>query len=517
MKGQRVLRLKNFILSGVLILIVFGCGILLMSCGKKKEPIEAITNFASCTDEAGNVSFSWDEKVLVDYVNVSINKVGIAEETVEKVLGTSWKYCDMTADVRYTFKFTPFVNGKAAKTLECSRFFNQSAKEIDFARVEITTEGFVWPTCDYITHPNGAIGEGITNANYVQSKVNIFDNAGSLVFDSETIGADFTGSKVKVRGNTSAYSAKKPYKIKLNKKVDLLSSLISGRDDGKDYRDKNWILLAQGESIKTLVGWGVSEALNMDWTPAYAYVSLYVNGDYCGLYILCESVKEGNGVGEEQSRLQIDEDGFIIEADAYWWNEDLYFSSTINKFTFKYPDTDDINETSPEFNYIKQYVIDLENALKNGGTDYQNYIDEDTFAKWLLGHDLLGTVDGAGSNIYMTKKDSSASKLRMSMLWDFDSIGHCSSYSTVRNGDWFYFPLLLKQENFAQAYNQTLNEVKGHLVETVAARIDSAFDANAYGQLLNLEHHRWGLNHNLDAEKDFMLSYIEQRTEWLKA
>lgn len=117
----------------------------------------------------------------------------------------------------------------------------------------------------------------------------------------------------------------------------------------------------------------------------------------------------------------------------------------------------------------------------------------------------------------MTKKDSSASKLRMSMLWDFDSIGHCSSYSTVRNGDWFYFPLLLKQESFAQAYNQILNEVKGHLVETVAARIDSAFDANAYGQLLNLEHHRWGLNHNLDAEKDFMLSYIEQRTEWLKA
>lgn len=53
---------------------------------------------------------------------------------------------------------------------------------------------------------------------------------------------------------------------------------------------------------------------------------------------------------------------------------------------------------------------------------YKEYIDEKTFAAWVLGHDYLGTQDAAGRNMYIYKKDSSDdSKMKMGPMWDFDS------------------------------------------------------------------------------------------------
>ena len=77
------------------------------------------------------------------------------------------------------------------------------------------------------------------------------------------------------------------------------------------------------DGLNTLVGLKVNELIEMQWTPQYCFVNLMINGDYRGIYILTESVKR-----DIDCRLNVDKTGYIIEYDAYWWNEDVYFESS---------------------------------------------------------------------------------------------------------------------------------------------------------------------------------------------
>ena len=87
------------------------------------------------------------------------------------------------------------------------------------------------------------------------------------------------------------------------------------------------------------------------------------------------------------------------------------------KFTFKYPDEDDITEE--QINSISNFIYEFEDALLHG-EPIEKYADIATFAAWMLCHDILGTADSAGSNIYFYKKDSlETSKLQAGPIWDF--------------------------------------------------------------------------------------------------
>ena len=281
------------------------------------------------------------------------------------------------------------------------------------------------PTADYVRSEDngGNYGAGLRNATKVPARMTI-QQAGKVLYDSGRYLEKKSGLTLKLRGNTSAYGTKKPYKLKLQKKADLLSKILNRSD--KSYRDKNWILLNDALSLRTFVGMKVSDIAGTPWTPEFAFVNVVVNGDYRGAYLLVEAVSRG------ERRADVAEDGFIIERDAYWWNEDVkFFTESNQKFTFKYPDDDEI--TDAQISFIKNYMNSVESHIREG--TYGDYIDTESFARWILVHDILGIGDGAGSNLYMTKYDSTDdsdekwSKISMSTPWDFDSI-------YMRNDDW---------------------------------------------------------------------------------
>lgn len=478
-----------------------------------------LPQFGSSTAKNGAIEFSWQKNESVAKVDVSIKAAGL-DEAATVLSGQSFSY-ELQPDKLYSFAFTPYdADGTAGKVVNCTRFFSLEAAEISVPRVEIVTQDNVFPDCDTILPPQGSFGIGITNAFYVQSVVNLYDKDGALLYASGNAD-DYSGAKVKARGNTSAQGEKKPYKIKLNKKYDLLNGLIEGRTD-KSYADKNWILLATANTFNTAIGWSVSESLEMDFTPSYAYVSVFVNGDYRGMYILTESVKEGNGSGDSQSRVPVDEDGFIIELDAYWWNEDLYFETSYTKgngmkWTFKYPDTDDINEQSTQYLYIRQYIIDFESALLADDESYLNYIDADSVAKWIFGRDLLGTYSEYGSNIYMTKKDgSNDTKLRMGVMWDFDGIMHIgATEACVDTGA--YAPKLMQKESFVSVYKTVIDEYAARIADDLTANLNG-INSNVFDELLRAESKRWNVNRSsADEQKAAAISWISTRIDWLRS
>lgn len=346
----------------------------------------------------------------------------------------------------------------AAPTLE-------TLNKIGFPIVHITTVDGELPTCEYVNHPEGAMGHAITNANKVPASM-VITLKGDTIYNSGAFVPDSSGITIKINGNTSAYKEVKPYKLKLQQKDDLLM-----RGDSA-YHDKEWRLITEEYSLNTAVGLKVNEIMGF-WTPQYCYCNVIINDEYKGFYKLIESVKRNT-----QCRINVKKTGYIVERDAYWWNEDLYFNSTYfadKRFgwTFKYPDVDKV--TTEQIDYINQYINDAEKSIRTG--NYPDYIDVESFASWLLAHDILGTWDTGGSNVFVTKADNTPNtKLKMGCLWDYGSSTVMSSnnWSRYHINDDFYFQKLLNNQNeeFRQAYENKWKEVR----VTIAQELDKFLD-----------------------------------------
>ena len=368
------------------------------------------------------------------------------------------------------------------------------------------------PTCDYVFAPEGAFGISITNATKVPGRCMLIEK-GNTLFDSGEYEKDQSGMTLKIRGNTSAYYwSKKPFKLKLEKKGDLLARGNPRHDD------KNWVLLKDGDVIFQLLGNEVNRLMGMPWTPATQYINLFINGDYRGLYILIEQVKRN-----ADCRINVDKKtGYLIERDAYWWNEDPYFKTEREgkEFTFKYPEPEDITDT--QLNYIHDYLNNFETALAIG--TYTDYIDLRSWAAWLLAHDILGTKDSGGANLYLTKYDNTPeSRLQMSTLWDFGSIMRTTDqWSSIHTDQFFYYNNLLNNENtaFNDAYVTLWEELKDTIFTRLQQWVDNFEQSDmgrGYAASLPYDYARWdyddgGIEPNLTEVRQ----WLTQREKWLR-
>lgn len=323
--------------------------------------------------------------------------------------------------------------------------------------LSITTVDGEEPTFDVWYAPEGCIGLSIKNATKVPARMTISHN-GNVLYDSGEYVEDKSGLTIKVRGNTSAIQHKTPYKIKLQKKADLLN-----RGDNK-FKDKNWALI-NDEDLLTMTGLKVNELVGLQWTPAYEYVNVVMNGRYRGLYMLVETVERN-----VDCRLNVEKTGYIFEYSAYWWKEPIKLDSKFNytmQYTYKYPDSDKVTDEQHE--YLKEEVKKIEKCLPDGA--YENYIDVNSLATWMVGRDIVGCSDGAGSNIFLTKYDNTPdTKIMMGNMWDFDS-------AFMRTGEWdtvhdhWFFDLLFNSANkqFVTAYKRRWNDLKSTLFSEMDA------------------------------------------------
>ena len=286
--------------------------------------------------------------------------------------------------------------------------------------VYVTTVDNEEPVCEIVYAPAGSWGSTI-NSEKVPGRMLIYNRVGgvdSVLYDSGDYEKDVSGMTIKVRGNTSAKGERKPYKLKLQKKSDLL---MRGVDSV--YKDKEWLLL-KDDNLYNMTGFNVSRLVGMKWVPGRRFVNVVLNNEYRGIYLLTESVKRN-----PKCRLDVDKDwGFIFENDVYWWNEPVYVISPAYhpsyNYTFKYPDEDEITED--QLAYMRGLVSRFESSQVDGS--YPDVIDVKSFASWCLVHDLMGIKDGGGCNRYYTKYDTTAaSKIFMPVAWDFDMAERTSS------------------------------------------------------------------------------------------
>lgn len=385
-------------------------------------------------------------------------------------------------------------------------FSFENISKIGLPVVSVITLNGEEPICDYVTHPEGSMGESITNATKVPCRIIITKNQ-DILFDSGDYEKNVSGATIKINGNTGAYHDNKPYKIKLQVKEDLLL-----RGD-KKYKDKEWRLLKDARTLNTMIGLKMNELIGMPWTPSYMPCNVFINNDYRGCYLLIESVKRNS-----DSRLNVDENtGFIVERDPYWWNESIYFStdyfnmSNGYRWTWKYPDEDDVTEEITE--YVQSSINRAEKSIKEG--NYEQYIDVNSFVSWILAHDILGTWDSGGSNLYLMRYDNN-SLLQMANMWDFDTIFWMNkdSFSRYHTESYdYYFPLLFNNVNttFLYAYINKWNKIKDIIPQQIIDFIKEFADSEE-GKALQLSREYYTKRWN--KELTTVSEDVEKVTDW---
>ncbi len=272
--------------------------------------------------------------------------------------------------------------------------------------------------------------------------------------------------KIRVRGNTSTLLPKKSYKIHFKKRMDLMNL-------GDEYADRDWYLLAGGDNLKTYFALQVAAVLKIGWEPRMRFVNLILNGNWMGVYMLSESIKA------HPKRCRISKTGYLIEHDPYFWSmKGLYFKSTLLDknlgFTFKYPEI--TSPYDPQFLAVKDQIKSFEKLLKQNSPEMYNFIDIDTFALWGLAHEIMGTWDSAGSNIYFYKYSvNKKHKLKMGPLWDFDTLFQMKDHehSRIYSEKMSYFTFLLRNPMFRNVYKQKYLSISKSLEEKMRIRLDT--------------------------------------------
>ena len=226
--------------------------------------------------------------------------------------------------------------------------------------------------------------------------------------DGQTVLSDTAW--IRERGNASRGFPKKPYRIKFAHKHQVL---------GSPAKAKKWTLI-NNYGDKTLMrnqlAFELSRRLGMPYTPFCTYVDVVLNGDYKGCYQLCDQIEVHKNRVEVTEMTTADNSsealtgGYLIEADAYAYDEQSYFYSDKGTgVTIKSPKADSI--TSQQYNYIKSQYNKME-------SNWQKYLNLNTFLRHFLVGELSGNTDTYWS-VYLYKQRANDT-LYVGPVWDFD-------------------------------------------------------------------------------------------------
>ncbi len=235
---------------------------------------------------------------------------------------------------------------------------------------------------------------------------------------------------IRERGNASRSFPKKPYRIKFDKKQNVLDA---------PAKAKKWTLINNyGDKtlMRNILAFELSRRMGMPYTPYATAVDVILNGEYKGCYQLCDQVEVNPGRVEITEMAPEDNSGdaltggYFFEIDAYANQEVSWFNSNKgNPVTIKSPDEDEI--TDQQFNYIRNHFNKME-------SQWQTYLDLNTFLRHFLVGELSGNTDTYWS-VYMYKERGD-DVIYTGPVWDFDLAfdNDIRTYPIMNLGDYIY-------------------------------------------------------------------------------
>lgn len=280
----------------------------------------------------------------------------------------------------------------------------------------------------------------VSKTEEIPSKVFIISENGTKLLATAETG-------VRGRGNASWGFPKKPYRLKFDKKQSPLGAPSSA---------KKWTLINNyGDKtlMRNILTFEVSRRVGMAYTPFCQPVDVILNGEYQGCYQFCDQVEVGTGRVEAKN-------GYLVEIDAYAYDEEVYFyTSRSTPVTVKYPKDDEI--TAEQLDFIKEFFANMEKAVNASNfTDpengYRRYLDVDSFLQNFIIGEFCGNTDTYWS-VYMYK-DGADGVFYTGPAWDYD---------LAFENDWRTYPI----NNLDDFIYASAGSVAAESVRTMVTRI----------------------------------------------
>ncbi|MGM9766938.1 MAG: CotH kinase family protein [Candidatus Cryptobacteroides sp.] len=261
---------------------------------------------------------------------------------------------------------------------------------------------------------------------FTMPRVKVYHNAdrihksyaidGSIVIEdpdghfSDALALESTAS-IQGRGNSTWDMPKKPFKIKFPEKHSVLGM----------PSNKSWVFLANYSDkslLRNIVGMTTSGILEMQWTPQFRIVEVWINDDYQGVYNLFEK----KDVGKNKVNIDVEAGDVYLEIESSFDEPKYFFTGRCSvPIQFKEPNA----PTDEQFGSIVKLFNDFEAALlgpefKDPSRGYAAYIDVDSFIDNFIIRELAKDIDGNVRKSSFLTVVKSTGKIKFCHVWDFD-------------------------------------------------------------------------------------------------
>lgn len=270
---------------------------------------------------------------------------------------------------------------------------------------------------------------------------------------------------IRGHGNSTWSQKKKPFNLNLKQQQSILGmepcrkfALISNYWDSTQMRQ--------------MIAYKTAASIDMPFTAETAYVNLFLNGHFQGLYLLSQRLNVDGGTvritdldeqnqnanrnvrsKEIQKSIQETDEknheaaaylwprnpadisgGYLLEMDNRYYHEDSWFQTETRHIVIKAPEMPSVEE----YNYISSYVREAERALlsEDGihpetGRSCFTYFDLDSWARMYLIQDFFIQADDEFYSFFFYKKNNDP-LLYCGPVWDFDQC-----LGTLNNGTYY--------------------------------------------------------------------------------
>ncbi len=314
--------------------------------------------------------------------------------------------------------------------------------------------------------------------------------------------------EMKGRGNSSWNNFdKKGYQIKFDKKTSVLGMdpakkwcLIGNPNDGSMMRNKlAYTLAANGSFAYTVQG---------------EFVDLWVNGSYCGVYLVTEKVEIGS------TRLDLkDPKGVLVELDnAFYRSEEIYFTSSVTGMHYVQKEAVD-EDTTAGIDSFRVAMESVERLLQNGAgwSEITALIDAQSFADFYLVNEMLMNAETLCTSFYLYK-DGDGDVIHAGPVWDFDTSMDANGtqpfqYAIATKGAPFsmesdIFRCLCQYKEFVQLVEKTFNETYKDKYADMIPQIDKLYEN--IKDSADMNYSRWDSLGTTDDKGGFILeTYID--------
>lgn len=236
--------------------------------------------------------------------------------------------------------------------------------------------------------------------------------------------------EIKARGNfTRKGYSKKPYKLKLGKKQNLLNMNVNGATS------KHWAILAHADDefgyMRNFVGFRLGEMIGLPWTPRQQPIEVVINGDYRGIYFLTESIRVGDGrlpfteLDDNVSDPALISGGYLVELDNYY--DDCTFALPDDSNCNKYGHYGDLMVTadtpeiysSLQLRFVKDQFTKMNNLVNStDDSELWSYMDLDDAARYYVVEELISHYEAYHGSTYLFRDHGEGQKWHFSPLWD---------------------------------------------------------------------------------------------------